>query len=267
MKRGMGKRKTQEYTERFSGVMVRFNPYAIRKTGLIQSQTVLKIEDFNLMCAVFQISMHRAVLLVVLSNEEAAFFKRFQKRTSSINLSFRPSQQGKPISFFVRATLEQVGQVKGKQNVCIFDLSYKACPDDLVVILGDFISQFAALRAQFETYKNRAIPITKESSSALRYNQYMEIAMANQKIQPALGSLAVNRLVFSVPFGILNLQQGAKLMAKLYFQRFQFLVTGSIADVSDPSKERVQVQYEIDFAPELVEIVDDYFYRKQIMEM
>ena len=56
--------RLQEYKEKYSDQTIRFNPYAVKKMGLQQSQTLLKLEDYMLICAPYQLSMDRVILLV-----------------------------------------------------------------------------------------------------------------------------------------------------------------------------------------------------------
>ena len=94
----MAKPKYQDYVERLASQMVRFNPYAIRKTGLVQNQTLLKVDDYVLICAPFQLSMARAVLLVILSPQEAQFFKRYRSKLASISFTFQHTER-EPVNF------------------------------------------------------------------------------------------------------------------------------------------------------------------------
>src|SRR5271157_701214 len=83
----MAKTRVQEYTEKFSDQAIRFTPYALKKTGLVQSQVFLKIEDYLLICAPFQLSMKRGIFLVVLSAQEITFFWNCWKKVISWALS------------------------------------------------------------------------------------------------------------------------------------------------------------------------------------
>ena len=69
--------RLQEYKEKYSEQTIRFNPYAVKKMGLQQSQTLLKLEDYMLICAPYQLSMDRVVLLVILSRDEINFFQQW----------------------------------------------------------------------------------------------------------------------------------------------------------------------------------------------
>ena len=70
--------------------------------------------------------MSRGIFLVVLSAQEITFFQQFQKKLCSINLTFQQTGSKKPLSLLLRGTLERIGPVKGKQNVCMMDASFKA---------------------------------------------------------------------------------------------------------------------------------------------
>ena len=63
----MADARIQEYQDKYAEKLIRFNPYAVKKTGLLQSQTLLKLEDYMLICAPYELGMRRVVLLVILS--------------------------------------------------------------------------------------------------------------------------------------------------------------------------------------------------------
>ena len=81
--------RLQEYQDKYADQLIRFNPYALKKTGLLQSQTLLKLEDYMLICAPYQLGMRRVVLLVILSRNEVSFFQQFLNKLSSLNLAFQ----------------------------------------------------------------------------------------------------------------------------------------------------------------------------------
>ena len=55
-----------------------------------------------------------------------------------------------------------------------------------------------------------------------------------------------------------------KLVSKLYFQSAQFLVTGTVSDIRGPRNGKLYLDYELEFSADLVEILDDYFYRESL---
>ena len=98
----MAKTRVQEYVEKYSDQPIRFTPYALKKTGLVPSQVFLKIEDYLLICAPFQLSIQRGIFLVVLSAQEITYFQQFQKKLCTINLTFQQTGNKKPLSFLLR---------------------------------------------------------------------------------------------------------------------------------------------------------------------
>jgi hypothetical protein len=257
----MAPSRVQDYLARFAEEMIKFNPYAIHKMGLLQSQTLLKMEDYMLICAPYQLSMKRAILLVILSREETLFFQRFQNRITSLSFTFQKPGNKNPINLFIRGTLDRIGPVKGKANVCMVDLSYKNCPLDLVEIIGDYILTFQSLKSRHESFQNRSIAINEESARVMRFNNYIECQVLQQKVQGQLISLAVNELVLKVPASLEGVVEGEKIFVKLYFQTYQFIVSGRITRVEAPGQNTRELSCSIGFAPELVEIMDDYFFR------
>jgi hypothetical protein len=260
----MGKTRAQEFVEKYADHSIRFTPYALKKTGLVQSQVFLKIEDYLLICAPFQLSMTRGVFLVVLSPQEISFFQQFQNKLCSINITFQKTSNKKPLSLLIRATLARVGLVKGKQNVCMMDTVIKNCPNDLVEIIGDYITAFEALKSQYEGYRDKLIMVDETSAKTMRFNKYIELILGASKTRATLLSLSVNGLKMSPSMDIPGIEIGAVCASRLYFQIYQFTVTGKITAVEKEPGGRSAVTLAIDFSPELIEIVDDYFFRESL---
>lgn len=253
--------RVQDYLARFSDEMIKFNPYAIQKIGLLQSQTLLKMEDYMLICAPYQLSMKRAILLVILSREETLFFQRFQNRITSLSFTFQRPGNKNPINLFIRGTLDRIGPVKGKANVCMVDLTYKNCPQDLVEIIGDYILTYQSLTNRHQSFQDRFIAISEQTARVLRFNNYIECQVRERKVQGQLIRLGVKELVLRVPAHLEGVEMGEKIFAKLYFQTYQFIVSGLITRVGAPQQGVRELACSIGFAPELVEIMDDYFFR------
>jgi hypothetical protein len=261
----MGKTRIQDYVERYGDHPIRFTPYALKKTGLVQSQVFLKIEDYLLICAPFQLSMKRGIFLVVLSAQEITFFQQFQKKLCSINLTFQKSTGNKkPLTLLLRGTMERIGPVKGKQNVCMMDASLKACPNDLVEIIGDYITAFEGLKGQYDNFSGKAISLDEPTARLMRFNNYVELVLGTVKARATLISLSVNSLTLRLAAAPPGLAEGEACQVRLYFQVYQFTATGKIASVERGDGEQVIAAAAIEFTPELIEIVDDFFFRQSI---
>jgi hypothetical protein len=261
----MGKTRIQEYFEHFGDQPIRFTPYALKKTGLVQSQVLLKIDVHHLICAPFQLSMRRGVFLVVLSSQEISFFQQFQKKLCSVNLTFQRGGSKKPFSFLLRGTLERVGAVKGRQNVCMMDALIKSCPPDLVEIIGEYLAAYASLRTLHEGFRDRVISVDEMAAKVMRFNNYMEVLLGGAKVRATLLSLSVRALRLRLSMALPGLAVGVPCSARLYFQLYQFAVPAKVTGMSpmDASGQCI-VEMDIEFSPELVEIVDDYVFRQSI---
>ena len=260
----MEKTRIQEYTEKFAEQSIRFTPYALKKTGLVQSQVFLKIEDYLLICAPFQLSMKRGIFLVVLSSQEITFFQQFQKKLCSINLTFQQTGSKKPLTLLLRGTLDRIGPVKGKQNVCMMDATIKACPNDLVEIIGDYISAYDGLKNQFENFAGKSIALDNDTARLMRYNNYVEILLGTTKARATLVAIAANTISVRLPARPAGLEEGISCSARLYFQVYQFTATGKVTQVERGEGEQVIATVTLEFTPELIEIIDDYFFRQSI---
>ena len=260
----MAKSRIQEYLQKFADQSIRFTPFALKKTGLVQSQVFLKIEDYLLICAPFQLSMKRGIFLVVLSSQEISFFQQFQRKLCSVNLTFQQTGNKKPLTLLMRGSLDRVGPVKGKQNICMMDATFKACPNDLVEIIGDYLSAYEGLRHQFENFSGKSIPIDDAAARLMRYNHYVELMIGTMKARATLTSIAANCLTVRLPARPPELEEGASCSLRLYFQVYQFTANGKVTSVDKGDGEQVSAAIFLEFTPELIEIVDDYFFRKSI---
>ena len=262
----MAKTRIQEYVQKYADQPIRFSPYALKKTGLVQSQVFLKIEDYLLICAPFQLSMRGGIFLVVLSSQEISFFQQFQKKLCSINLTFQQTGGKKPLTLLVRGTLDRIGPVKGKQNVCMMDTSFKACPNDLAEILGDYLFVYEGLRNQFEKFSGKAIVVDETSARLMRYNNYAELIIGTARSRATLASIAANCVTVRLSARPAGLEEGASCSLRMYFQVYQFAVNGKVKSVEVNGAGSVSATFCLEFTPELIEIVDDYFFRQSMQK-
>ncbi len=262
----MAKSKVQEYVQKFASQPIRVTPYALKKTGLVQSQVFLKIDDYLLICAPFQLSMKGGIFLVVLSAQEITFFQQFQKKLCTINFTFQQTGGKKPLTLLVRGTLDRIGPVKGKQNVCMMDASFKACPNDLVEIIGDYLSAYEGLKSQFEKFAGKSIAVDETSSRLMRYNNYAELIIGAVKSRATLTSIAANCLTVRLPEIPAGLEEGAACALRMYFQVYQFTVNGKVKSLESKGEGAVEATFCLEFTPELIEIVDDYFFRQSMQK-
>ncbi len=263
--RDMAKTRVQKYIERYSDQMVRFNPFAIKKTGLQQPQTLLQLEDYFLICSPFQLSMGRAIMLIILSRDEVSFFQRYQSKLCRLNFTFLKPGNKIPINFFVRATLERIGAVKGRQNVCMADLSFKACPNDLALIIGDYITSYGVLKTQYVSFKDRMVDADDVMVKMTGMTPEVDGVFGQLNVKVRILGIAANKLVCLLPSRLPGLKIGAEFSARLVFALHQYVAALKIVSVGDEAEEGYRrVTCTMDFYAEMVEVLDDYFYKKNM---
>ncbi len=208
--------------------------------------------------------MRGGIFLVVLSAQEISFFQQFQKKLCSINLTFQQTGSKKPLTLLLRGTLDRIGPVKGKQNICMMDATFRTCPNDLVEIIGDYLYAYEGLKSQFENFAGKSIPLDEATARLMRYNNYVELLMGPTKARATLVSIAANCVSLRFPARPAGLEEGVPCSLRMYFQVYQFTTNGKVTSVQQLDGGQVVVAICLEFSPELIEIVDDYFFRQSI---
>ena len=102
------------------------------------------------------------------------------------------------------------------------------------------------------------------SARLMRFNNYVELVLGPIKARATLVSLAVDSLSVRLSGRPAGLIEGAPCTARLYFQVYQFSANGKISSVERVDGDQVTATLAIEFTPELIEIVDDFFFRQSI---
>ena len=142
----------------------------------------------------------------------------------------------------------------------MIELTYKRLSNELIEILGDYIYTYNSLQEYFDKYKSRKIELTQKTIRLLRFNNYMECYLKGKKVLAQLVCISSNMLCFTLPEEYGKLKTDDKLNCKMYFQLYRFMVTGKISEIIHIG-DKVEITIDIVFSPELIEIMDDYFYR------
>jgi hypothetical protein len=249
----------------YSEQMIRFDQFASYKMGVLQAQSALKIDTFDVICAPYRLSMKKAELFVVLSREELPFFKGYTTKVASLKLAFQPPQAKMPLKFVVWVSIDKLSIVKGKDNMVMVDVSYKSTPDALIELIGTFFSERARLEKCFTSFSGRQIIINNETSQELKFNNYLECQIATRTIEVKLVSVGVNMSMLLIPGIDPHLVSGSEILTKFYFQKYRFAIKGKVVRLTRRSDGFVSIQYEYGFIPELVEILSEYFLKRNIV--
>jgi hypothetical protein len=140
----------------------------------------------------------------------------------------------------------------------------KACPNDLAEILGDYILAFEGLKSQYDNFSGKGIPVDESAAKLMRFNNYVELVLGSTKARATLVTLAVNSLSVRLSASPPGLLEDAPCSVRLYFQVYQFTATGKVSLLERGEGEHVIATISVEFTPELIEIVDDFFFRQSI---
>ena len=251
---------TAQYLARFGDQTISGSKYALTKLGVDRANCSLKIEEYIILCAPFQLGFKRSIFLASLSSQELAFFQKYTNSAVGLSLALNPNKRPEPVKFFLRCTLTTIGQMKGRENVGLFILDYKNTPDEMVSILGRFLETQERYKAQYEDFGKKQIRMTAETSKLLGFNMYATVAGPGgepRRIQ--IFNLNTKFIEHMEAAGSPVLPVGTPVSYQLYFQKFRINATGTVNGSAPLPQGIVRTIATLDFSPELVEILDEYW--------
>jgi len=249
-----------QYLARFGEQRINCSHYALAKLGVDRSRCSLKIEDYMILCIPFQFGFKRSLLMASLSKQELVFFQKYVNSIANLSISFQLPGRPEPLSFFIRCTIAQVGQMKGRDNVSIFVVDFKLAPDELVRILGGFLEYQDKLQAQYEDYGKTLIRVNPETARIMGYNMFASIADGTpdgKRIQ--VMNINSKAMEFLEAAGSPIRPAGTELGYHLFFKKYRVFVSGKVTTSGTLPQGIVRTVSFLDFNPELVEIIDDYW--------
>jgi len=249
-----------QYLARFSEQRITCNQYALAKLGVDRSRCSLKIEDYMILCIPFQFGFKRSLFMASLSKQELVFFQKYVNSIANLSISFVVPGKAEPLSFFIRCTIAQIGQMKDRENVGLFVVDFKLAPDELVRILGSFLEVQDRLRYQYDDYGQKAIRMTPDTAKLMGYNMFASIADGTpngKRIQVVhISSKMVEHLEAA---GSPIRPQGTVVNYQLFFRKYRVSVPGTVENANTLPQGIVRTTAKLSFSPELVEIIDDYW--------
>jgi hypothetical protein len=258
------KQETLSYEEQFKDVVVSFSPFVLHSTGIIQSQTSLKVDTYTLACVPYQISMSKAILIGSFTKEEIVFFQRFKGALAGLTLTVQGETSKEPAKIFCRCQISTVGLMKGRDRVGLLVCDFKPIPPDLAALLGDHLLGMDRLRTQWGDLGGRLVQVNPESSRKLGYNNYAVMTFGAEQLKLALFSIAVNRLDFLMPLSSPDIPAGTAVSFSLFFRKYRFSVSGRIESSLRMPTGVQKLAASIDFSPELCDLLSDYFFSTNI---
>jgi len=251
--------ETMSYEEQYKDAVVSFSPFVLASTGIVQSQTSLKVDTYTLACVPYQISMTKVILIGAFSKDEIIFFQRFKGALAGLGISIQRPGAKEAEKIFCRCQISTIGLMKGRDMVGLIVCDFKPIPPALAQLLGEHLLGLERLHIQYADFKDKILQVNPETSRKLGYNNYAVMFAGKELFKLALYSLSVNRLNFLMPLHSPDLSPGTAVSFNLYFQKYRFTVAGKI-DSSERMQSGVQrLSASIDFSPELCDLITEYF--------
>ncbi|GAB1482730.1 hypothetical protein MASR2M78_15460 [Treponema sp.] len=253
-----------QYLARFADQNVACSQYALAKLGVNRSHCFLKIDEYQILCAPFQFGFKRSLLIASLSKEELVFFQRYINGIVGLSLEFTSPHRKEPIKLFIRCSLAAAGQMKGRDRVGLLVVDFKTTPEDYINILGSYLEGMERLQAQYNDYGKTEVRVNAEAAKSLGYNQFATAAdpagakriqvfsLSSQHIEHLEGGAGSERAI------------GTSLGYQLFFRKYRVGVAGEVETVERLPNGLIKTRAKLAFSPELVEIMDDYWFRSRL---
>jgi len=248
------------YEDQYRDIVIPFSPFVLNSTGIIQSQTSLKVDTYTLACVPYQISMSRAVLIGAFTKDEIVFFQRFKGALAALTLTVQRATAKEPEKIFCRCQISAVGQMKGRDRVGLIVCEFKPIPPALANTLGEHLLDVDKLRAQWEDLRDKTVRVDPATSQRLGYNNYAVMSCGSELHKLALFSLAVNALTILMPMRSPDMVAGTPVSVTLYFRKYRFSVKGRIESSLRMPTGIQKLRVTMDFSPELCDLMSDYFF-------
>ena len=249
-----------QYLARFGEQTIPGNKYALTKLGVDRANCSLKIDDYLILCAPFKLGFKSAIFLASLSKQELAFFQKYTNSTAGLSISLNPSKRPEPVKFFLYCTLATIGQMKGRENVGLFVVNYKTSPDEMVDILGRFLETQERYKILYKDYGKTNIKMIADASKQMGFNMYATVTETNgQPRRIQVFNLNSKFIEHMEAAGSPVLAPGTVVTYQLFFQKYRVFTTGTVNGSAPLPQGIVRTIATLDFSPELVEILDDYW--------
>jgi hypothetical protein len=248
------------YLEKYGDRTITCTPYALSRLGVEKNKCVFKIEGYSIDCIPFQLGFKRSLFIAAISPRELIFFQKYVNAIIGLSISFAPPNRA-PTKFLLRCGLVSLGQMKGRDNTGLFVVDFKTTPEELIILLGGFLETHERLQNQFEEYGNSLIKMTPPVAKQLGYNLesvITEPGKGSRKIQ--ILSLTSKSIEHMEAAGSPVRFSGTPVAYEVILRKRRLLLTGSVVSAGILSQGLVRTVSRISFSPELVEVIDDYWY-------
>jgi hypothetical protein len=251
------------YLGKYSGQTITCTPYALSKLGIDRARCFIKIGEYVILCVPFQLGFKRSLFLASLSKQELNFFQRYVNSIVGLSICFA-RESSEPIKFFIRCNLATLGQMKGRENVGLFVVDFKTTPNDLISTLGTFLEHQDRVKDLYDNYGENLVKMTPDAAKLIGYNMYATIREPNQEARRIqVFNLSTKTIEHLEAASAPERPPGTAAAYQLFFKKYRVALAGTIKSAMRLPQGIVRTTADLAFNPELVEIIDDYWFAAQ----
>jgi len=244
------------FKEKFSNRVIKADAYFIQHTGFIPSQTLLKMNDYNLNGTPATMGFSNLTVLFVLTAEEVAFFSRFTKSLHLLTVVFNRVTRKDPIRIPLRVILDRIDMVSGRENLSLMSFTVKNESADLINLLGNYMALIDYKKESWEKLKEEFVPLNPAIASALDFNDYFELVGDNRSKRIKVSGFTADKVFLkTVPDG----DSESYKQLKWYF-RDGLAITDGKLDLSEPSKPL----FLMEFHPRIVDAIESFQFKLKL---
>ena len=255
-----------QYLARFSDQSIACSPYALAKLGIDRTSCSIKIEDYVILCIPYQLGFKRSIFMASLSAQELIFFQKYVNQMVGLSITFNPDKKPQPLKFFLRCSLLTIGQMKGRDNAGLFVMEMKTNPEAMINIMGAYFESQELIKVQYEDYANNIIHMTPDTAKLMGYNLFATISSSGQEAKRIqIFTISSKNIHHLEAAGAPLRAVGTSVTYHLFFRKYRVTTTGTINEAVTLPQGLIRTQASLALSPELVEIIDEYWYHKNNM--
>jgi hypothetical protein len=134
----MNNYQIKQYSEQFADKSITINPYIMKKLGIIKAKSLIRINDYQLVCVPYTISLSDCRILLILSPREQSIITEGSKGNIMLHLEFHHPNLDKDIPLFFRIAIKSFKQLNTRLNQCLLEASLLTVPQDYREILLEY---------------------------------------------------------------------------------------------------------------------------------
>jgi len=127
-----------KYSEQFAESSITINPYIMKRLGIVKAKCLLRINDYQLACVPYTISLKDCRVLLILSPREQQIITGIGNQNTILHMEFHHPNLGKTVPLFFRITIKSFKQLNLRLSQCLLEAVFLTIPQDYREIILEY---------------------------------------------------------------------------------------------------------------------------------